>query len=118
MEAKKFKNFSAEDFGWKFNGVPFTFKAGQEVYLEAEKADHFARHLINRELDKKGMKTDNKLARADMEKLCFPGDALPVEEALDLEEKKKELDRVAVKSFKKGKKKVEEEFPDLNQDEK
>jgi hypothetical protein len=109
-EAIKFKNFTSEDFTWKYDGVPYTFKAGQEMYLEKFKALLFGSHLVDRELNRTGKLTNDKNARAALEVLCFPSDeAVTTEVALDIEEKVK-----AAK--KKGKKKVEkeEEFEDLN----
>lgn len=47
-----FTNFSDEDFSHAHGGMMHSFKAGQEVYLEEEKAHHFAKHLIDRELNK------------------------------------------------------------------
>jgi len=103
--AKKFKNFSNEDFTWKFDGVPYTFPAGGEMYLESERADHFALHLIDRELNKAGKLTNDKLERAKLLEQCFPTvDVVSAEKALDINEKKKE----------KKAKKVEAEFEDLS----
>lgn len=115
MTAKKFKNFSAEDFSWKFDGVDYSFKAGQELYLEADKAEHFAKHLVDREMNrlnverslagtKDEISTASKVERNKLLELCFPTEetVTPIE-ALNLNEKAK-----------KGKKKVETEFEDLN----
>lgn len=109
-EAKKFKNFSNEDFTWKFDGIPFTFKAGQEMYLESFKAVFFAKHLIDRELNKLGKLTNDKNEIARLEILCFPSDEVVTEEvALDIEEKAKAKKRVT----KTKKVEKEEEFEDL-----
>lgn len=51
-EVYEFHNFSNEDFTWNWDGTPYTFKAGQKIMLEAYKAFHFAKHLVNRELQK------------------------------------------------------------------
>lgn len=117
MTAKKFKNFSNEDFTWKWDGNPFTFPAGSEIYIEADKAEHFANHLIDRELNKRNIVTNNKLERLKLWELCFP---LAVEvtqnEALNIEENKKEEKAIEEVKAKRGRpaKKVEaEEFPDL-----
>lgn len=113
--AKKFRNFSKEDFSWKFNGDVFTFPAGQDIYLEGDKADHFAKHLIDRELNRENVEagrhgtknevpTSNPNERARLLALCFPTDEIVTSlEALNINEKAK-----------KGKKKVDEEFADLN----
>lgn len=104
MEAKKFKNFTDRDFTWKFDGVEYTFKAGQEIFMEAFKADHFAKHLIDRELNVKNIVTNNVSERAKLETLCFPTDeVITPMEAFDINEKAR-----------KPKKKAEPEFEDLD----
>jgi len=105
MNAKKFKNFSTTDFTWKFDGIEYTFKAGQEMYLEDYKADHFAKHLVDRELNALNILTNNVSERNKLTALCFPVDEVVTPlEALQLNEEVK---------AKQGKKKVEVEFPDL-----
>ena len=54
----KFTNFTDEDFTWTWNKRPWTFKAGQFMFLEQGIANHFAKHLVNRELIKEGRDTD------------------------------------------------------------
>lgn len=77
------------------------------MYLEDYKAQHFAKHLIDRELNTKGVATNNLTARAELEKLCLPtSESVTPLEALNIEETKKS---------KKVKKVVkEEEFADLS----
>lgn len=113
MTAKKFHNFSNEDFTWKYDGIPYTFPAGQDTYLEDAKADHFAKHLVDREMNRpevyegfpKGIPTNNLKERAKFEAKCFPsGDEVSSAEALNLNEVAKE---------KKGRTKKVEEFADL-----
>ena len=88
-----------------FDSVPYTFKAGTEMFLEDFKAQHFAKHLVDRELNRLNIPTSSAAKRKELEVLCFPTDEVvtPVE-ALNLNKK------VEVK--KKGKK-VEKEFEDL-----
>lgn len=107
MQAIKFKNFSNEDFTHAYDSVPYTFKAGSEMFLEDFKAQHFAKHLVDRELNRLNLLTSDRLKRKELETLCFPADEVvtPVE-ALNLNKK------VEVKA-KKGKK-VEKEFEDLD----
>ena len=50
-QALQFKNYTDTDFTHSFDSVPYTFKAGQTIYLEEFKAKHFAKHLVNRELN-------------------------------------------------------------------
>lgn len=110
MQAIKFKNFTDEDFTHSYDSIPYTFKAGETMFLEDYKADLFSKHLIDRELNKKKIPTNLLTERAKLSALCFPKDepAVTPEVALDLNEKVKE-------AKKKGKKKVveEEEFADL-----
>lgn len=109
MNALQFKNFSEEDFTHSFDSIPYTFKAGQAIMIEDFKAKLFAKHLIDRELTRKNIPTDNKVEREAMERLCF---AFP-EVKEDLVEKL-ETEAKAKKSKGKGKKvELEEEFSDL-----
>jgi len=72
MEAIQFHNFTNEDFTWKWDGVAYTFKAGSTMFLENYKAEHFAQHLVDRELNKLGILTNNMNERARLGALCFP----------------------------------------------
>lgn len=58
VKIKKFTNFSNEDFTWTWNKVPYTFPAKEFRFMDASIADHFAKHLINRELLKVGREND------------------------------------------------------------
>lgn len=104
MKAVKFKNFTDEEFSWKHDGVPYTFAPGQEIFLEDFKAEHFAKHLVDREINKTGKRTDYLPLRQELTAKCFPSDEVVTPlEALNIEENKK------VKKVKK----VEPEFEDL-----
>lgn len=109
MQALKFKNFSDEQFIHTYDSVPYTFEAGQEIFLEDYKAYHFAKHLVDRELNKLNIVTNNMSERARLGELCFPKEAAVTPlEAIQINEKAKEKKKVS-------KKKVEEEeFSDLN----
>jgi len=91
-EFLKFKNFSNEDFAHTFDSIPLTFKAGQEIYLEDFKAYHFAKHLVDREMNKLGIPTDRAQIRKELGGRCFPKDEVRVTpiEAIQIEEGKKE----------------------------
>lgn len=104
MKAVKFKNFTDRDFTWAFDSVDYTFKAGQEMFLEDFKAAHFAKHLVDRELNLLNIPTDNKTKRKELEAQCFPSDEVVTPlEALNLNKgKTAETPKVEV-----------EEFPDL-----
>lgn len=104
MEAKQFHNFTGTDFTWKWDGIPYTFKAGQTMFLEDFKAEHFAKHLIDRELNVMGLPTNDMVTRKRLEGKCFPSDEVVTPlEALQQNEGAKV----------KKEKKVEEEFADL-----
>lgn len=49
-----FHNFTDETFTGFWNGKPKTFKPGDRVLMPAWLAEHFAKHLTNRELIKAG----------------------------------------------------------------
>lgn len=57
MTNATFYNFSAEAFTGYWNGKSKTFKAGEKVYMPAYLAEHFAKHLTNRELIRTGKET-------------------------------------------------------------
>lgn len=103
MQAIKFKNWTNEEFRWKWNGVEHVFPAGMEIYMEADKAHHFAKHLTDREMNKLNIPTNTDSKRKELGEKCFPSDeSVSPEVALDINEK------VKVKKIKKV-----EEFPDL-----
>jgi hypothetical protein len=53
MKTVLFTNWTSEDFTYTFGGEEFSFKAGSSSYLQDYLAEHFAKHLANRELHKK-----------------------------------------------------------------
>ena len=60
------------------------------MYLEEYKANHFAKHLVDRELNKKNIPTNNVAERARLLKMCFTDEApISTLEAMQVEEKKK-----------------------------
>ena len=54
MTNATFHNFSSEPFTGYWNGKPKTFKPGERLYMPAYLAEHFAKHLANRELIRAG----------------------------------------------------------------
>lgn len=58
-KAVKFINWTNEDFTWKWGGEPTTIKANESIWMQDWKADHFAKHLADRELSKAGLPTDH-----------------------------------------------------------
>ena len=71
-QAIKFLNITDQDFTWSFDSIPYTFKAGETIYLEDFKAKHFAKHLVDRELNRLNIPTNNMTKRAELEGKCFP----------------------------------------------
>lgn len=55
MKTALFHNFTDESFTGYWDGKPKTFKPGAKVYMPAYLAAHYAKHLTNRELLKKGL---------------------------------------------------------------
>ena len=114
MVAKKFTNYTDRDFSWKWDGVEYTFRAGETMFLEDYKAHHFAKHLVDRELTKDGILTNNVLERAKRELLCFPDtEVVSTHEAMQEEEAKKEEVKADIKKKGRPRKVAEEEFSDL-----
>lgn len=72
-KVKLFHNFTDKPFSWKWNGKLWTFKAGEKKYMPAYLAEHFAKHLVNRELDNR--KGD---VAADSSKSPSNPDAIPM----------------------------------------
>lgn len=105
MKAVSFTNFSNEDFTWKYDGLEYTFTAGQTILIEDFKAEHFAQHLVDRELDKLGIPTNSALKRQELGAKCFAEQ----EEVKPLKEEQIEK-KVTTKV-----KKVEKEFEDLEE---
>lgn len=72
-----FTNWTNEDFTWKWDGQPFTFKARSTETINAGTrehneglAQHFAKHLTDRELNKRGIPTDH-FTREEFLRNCF-----------------------------------------------
>jgi len=111
-----FKNFTDEEFVCSWDSVPYRFSAGKEMYVEDWKAHHFAKHLVDRVMHKKGMITTNMIERKKLLDLALPAEvALTVDEALDLNAREEIAEKTKEIKSKKTSKKVveEEEFSDL-----
>lgn len=114
MIAKKFKNFTDTEFSWKFDGIEHTFSAGMEIFLEDFKADHFAKHLVDREMNRLHLQTSNVAAREKLTIQCFPMDivvtpseAFNLNEEAKVEEAKKEVEFEDLKQPEEVKEEVE-----------
>lgn len=56
---KYFKNYSKEVFVNSWDNVPYRFEIGQGMYMEDYLAEHHAKHLINREMQRDGLQVDD-----------------------------------------------------------
>ena len=79
-----FRNWTKKDFTHIWNGVPYSFKVGEEMYLELPLAEHFACHLIDRELNDKKLPT-NHFSRQELIDKCLvtPDEKIGDAEALE-----------------------------------
>lgn len=59
QEETLFKNFSNEHFAWKFDGVEYEFEAGEVKPMARAEALHFAKHLVDREMLRDKIKTND-----------------------------------------------------------
>ncbi len=69
MRPVNFTNYTAEDFSHLFGGERWDFPQGKTVILEAEKACHFAKHLVDRELMKLGKQVSDTLKHSFIKKI-------------------------------------------------
>lgn len=122
MKAVNFYNFSDEDFSYTWDRDVFDFPAGETVKLQEYLAKHFAKHLVDRELNKAKLAT-NHFSRESLIAKALPGygeeekpvtksEAKIVAELLNAEPEVKE---VKAKRKKKEEEPKEEEFADLAQ---
>lgn len=83
-----FTNWSGADFTHKWNGQDWSFKAGQSIMLQSYLANHFAKHLAEREMEKANVPPLTRRAMAsEFISRCFSGEEVEAESALELETK-------------------------------
>lgn len=70
MKTALFTNFSDEAFTGYWDGKPKTFTPGQSLYMPDYLAQHFAKHLVNKEL--LSQKPDGTPKYKDGEKMTSP----------------------------------------------
>lgn len=105
-----FKNFTDKEFVCSWDSVPYRFPPGREQYVEDWKADHFAKHLVDRVMQEKGMITSNKVERDMFLALALPGEeSITQDEALDKKAREEVAEAKEEVKKKKTSKKVEEE---------
>lgn len=96
---------------WTWDSIPYSFPAGQSTYLQDYLAEHFATHLVDRELNKLKLPTDAP-KRAELLAKCFGTVSAPAADATQLETQIMNEPEEKVKAKPKAKK-VEEEFEGL-----
>lgn len=93
METILFTNWTDEDFIGLWDGVPYPIKKGQSMYLEDWKAKHFAKHLVDRELNKEGKPTSDPM-RIGLEAKCF-GESEEVKSEVEIENLNKQPSEIS-----------------------
>ena len=83
METILFTNWTDEDFIGYWDSISYPIKKGQSIYLEDWKAKHFAKHLVDRELNKEGKPTSDPM-RVGLEAKCF-GESEEVKSEVEIE---------------------------------
>jgi len=86
MEAKaiRFKNWTEEKFSHKWDNVDYTFEAGESEMVQDYLANHFAKHLAQREINKKNFLMTSPKFKEFYDK-CFKGEEVSAESKLKLE---------------------------------
>jgi uncharacterized protein with von Willebrand factor type A (vWA) domain len=89
-----FTNFSNEEFIGYWDGKPKKFQPGQSLYMPDYLAQHFAKHLTNRELIKKGLETATSPKKPDQvpEFMELFNRAYTPDETDEMEEKADDID--------------------------
>jgi len=93
METILFTNWTDEDFIGLWDGITYPIKKGQSMYLEDWKAKHFAKHLVDREMNKEGKPTSNPM-RIGLEAKCF-GESEEVKSEVEIENLNKQPSEVS-----------------------
>jgi hypothetical protein len=86
-EVKNFLNYTEEDFIGKWDNVERLIKAGESINLPGFLADHYAKHLVDREMIKAGQDISLNIAEARKPFLdkCFIGEAISAPTELEAE---------------------------------
>jgi hypothetical protein len=118
-KAVRFTNWTNQDFSHKWDSVEYTFKAGEQTYLQDYLAFHFAKHLAQRECNKKNILMSDLRFKEYYEK-CLSEDVISADTSLKLEmemakeekpDDKKEAMRARMAKARASKKsKVEDDF--------
>ena len=95
-----FVNWTGDEFIGKWDGKEQKFKPGETRYMEAWKANHYAKHLTDRELQKIGKLTTDQDRQKFLDKcvvldeqVAEVDESVAEEEALNLEMKKEKEEK-------------------------
>ncbi|MDH4127317.1 MAG: hypothetical protein OEV44_01085 [Spirochaetota bacterium] len=83
-KAMRFYNWTNEDFSHKWDSVEYTFRAGESQMVQDYLANHFAKHLAQREINKKNLPMNDRKYQEFFNK-CLSGEELSSETSLKLE---------------------------------
>lgn len=117
--AVRFTNWTGEDFTHKWDSVEYTFKAGQTEMLQDYLAYHFAKHLAQREINRRNLPMSDLKFKEFYDK-CINGETVSAETKLKLEmeiaklnegrDDKKEAMKTRMAKARAAKKKPEDNF--------
>jgi len=109
-EVKNFVNWTTEDFVGTWDGVERLIKAGESINLPGFLADHYAKHLVDREMmkDAKDMSLNIEAARRPYLDKCFTQEDISAPTELEAE--------IAALNLPVKEEKIEETIKDLNVD--
>lgn len=112
VKSRLFKNFMDKEFVCSWDGTPYRFAAGREMYVEDWKAEHFAKHLVDKVMSSLGQITSNQHEREAWLAKALPNEEeMSLEDALDLNVREAKAEIKKEKASKKVV--VEEEFKGL-----
>jgi hypothetical protein len=84
MKAILFTNWTDEDFSWKWDGVIYEFPAKQSIHLPEYQAEHFSKHLVDREMNKLKIRVNDPI-REELKKKCFSGESMEAQDEASLQ---------------------------------
>ena len=68
-----FHNFTDADFAWKRDGQEYKFAAGSVTPMTDKEFNHFAKHLVDQELNRQKIRTNDEAKRAEFLQKCRAG---------------------------------------------
>jgi len=107
-----FCNWTDQDFTHKWDNVEYSFKSGQSELIQDFLAHHFAKHLAQREINRKKLLMTDPKFKVFYDK-CFSKGVVEADTDLKLEI---EMEKKKIKKVNKKIKKIKEkEFEGLNE---